>query len=180
MATPWQPLLDRASTLATRLTRLTPDQAEAVRRVVEALSGVHGTLAAMESAVAGLPEADRSPWQAAQEALAQRYYALAFPIYRTSDAVGAGPLLVVGGLALSAVACAWALVAYEYVADLQAQTELAATELAARVEAMRTDKQLPASTVGPTAAGPSARQLAMGVVGLSLLGAAWVAFRRAA
>ncbi len=176
----WRSLLDRARSASTLLTSLTEAQAQAVRAVLTGLTDAHATLSAMERAVAGLPEVERAGWQPVVKVLAQRYYTLATPIYANADEVGAAPLLVLGGLALTGVACAWALVTYEYVRDLAAQTQLAAAELDARIEAMRTNRQLPATTLGPPGGGPSAKTLLLAGAALAALGATWFTLRRAA
>ena len=176
----WGPLFERTQQLAEKLERLTEAQIAAATAVVSGLTGVHTTLSTMEGQVAALPDGERAAWRPVLKTLAQRYYQLSLPLYQHADTVAAVPLLVAGGLALTAVAVAWALVAYEYVRDLQGQTELAAAELQARVDALNAGKQLPASTLDSPSSGPSLKNAVLAALGLGVLGAGFYAFRRAA
>lgn len=85
--------------------------------------------------------------------LERRYHDLAAGLladaWPSEPATGAVPLIVIAGLAIGVVGCAWAVVAYEYMQNLREQTALLRADLDARVQAMETGKTLPASNLPP-------------------------------
>ena len=106
-------------------------------------------------------------------ALERRWHDLAAGLYADATPAGAGapgqpvvgvaPVLVVGGLALTAVGIAWAVSAYEYAVNLREQTALAERELDARVAASRDGRVLQTSTLPPPPPPPGASASNMGL-----------------
>jgi hypothetical protein len=106
-------------------------------------------------------------------ALERRWHDLAAGLYADATPTGAGapgqpvvgvaPVLVVGGLALTAVGIAWAVSAYEYAVNLREQTALAERELDARVAASRDGRVLQPSTLPPPPPPPGAAGSNMGL-----------------
>ena len=114
--------------------------------------------------------ADYQAMEARYRDLAAGFYADATPAANASPGtptVGVAPILIVAGVAIGIVAIAWAVVAYEYAANLRDQTALADRELTARVDASQTGRPLQSSTLPPPP--PSPTEQASGV-GLWLLG----------
>lgn len=103
--------------------------------------------------------------------LAAGFYADATPA-PSAPVVGVAPMLIVGGLAISAVGLAWGFAAYEYAANLKDQTALAERELDARVAATQSGRVLPPSTL-PTP--PPTPVDGARTIGLWLLGGLMVA-----
>jgi hypothetical protein len=152
------------------------------------LARVQGFAAALEQARASLDrmgprlpsppvtEADRA-WVSRYQDLERRWRDLAAGLLAdaapaSTPAVGMAPALVVGGLAVTAVGLAWAVVAYEYAVNLKEQTELADRELEARVAASQAGRALPPSTLPPAPPTPASEARS---VGLWLLGGLAVA-----
>ena len=67
----------------------------------------------------------------------------------TADEVGAVPVLVVAGIAVSVAGIAWAIAALQYATAHRERIRLFSRELAARVTALNLGQTLPASTIGP-------------------------------
>ena len=96
----------------------------------------------------------------------------------TGEAIGVAPLvaggLIVLGLAITAAAVCWAVVAYEYCVNLREQTQLKRDDLDARVDASKGGRTLQPSTVDvPTKDDvPSASTLLWGVAALAAVATA--------
>lgn len=157
-----------------------------VQRTLDELAAWASELARYE-ALARSPQATEDD-RAQLEAQRQAYELLARPILDevrevgpslagetgSPDKVGVAPVLVVGGLAVSALGVAACLVSYEWAVAGREQTRLAAQELGARVEAMRAGATLQDSTLPPpssASAAPTGRAAGW-VLGLGLVAAA--------
>jgi len=104
-------------------------------------------------------------------ALERRWTELAAGLYADATptgaqgqpSVGVAPVLVVGGVAVTAVGVAWALGAYQYAVNLREQTALAERELDARIAASREGRSLQPSTL--PAPQPQGRDLGLWLFG---------------
>lgn len=101
--------------------------------------------------------------------LAAGFYAEAQPAQKPS--LGWLPVLVVGGLAISAAAAAWAVPGYQYAVNLREQTSLAVKELEARVTASKEGRTLQPSTLPPPPDPPSLLGNSSGGGSLLMVGA---------
>jgi len=110
------------------------------------------------------------------QALEQRYHALAAGFYAESaptsrTTLGWLPVLIVGGLAISAAAAAWAVPGYQYAVNLREQTVLASKELDARIAASKDGRTLQPTTLPPPPAPmPSPLDAAKGMGSMLFLG----------
>lgn len=118
--------------------------------------------------------------------LERRWLDLAAGIYAEATpapappSFGLAPIVVVGGVAFTAVALAWAAVAWQYIANLRDQTDLAVKELAARDAASREGRSLQPATVTPPKPPGEWTLDARGLLGLgALAGLAWFIVRSA-
>lgn len=91
------------------------------------------------------------------EILEIRYHTVAAGIYTDAtcgaDRCAALPLVAIAGITLGVAACAWAVAAYEYFANLRDQTALLDHDLDARIWAMKNNKTLPAPNLAAAPAG---------------------------
>jgi hypothetical protein len=175
----WKALQARAA--STYAAALQADPSGTAARVQGFVAALEQARASLDRIAARLPaqghtEADRA-WLSRYQDLERRWRDLAAGLLAdatpaSTPAVGMAPALAVGGLAVTAVGLAWAVVAYEYALNLNEQTALAERELEARVAASAAGRALPPSTLPP--APPS---LAAGArnLGLWLLGGLVVA-----
>lgn len=160
-STGWRDLSARAA--ATYAAAVQADPTGTAARITgftTALDETRSTLDRMGPRLPSPPvtEADRVLVSRYQD-LERRWHELAAGLFAdatpvAAPTVGVAPVLVVGGLAITAVGLAWAFAAYEYAANLKDQTALAERELDARVTAANTGRVLPPSTLPPSPLSP--------------------------
>ena len=126
----------------------------------------------LDAMKARLPSPPKTPEDRAlvekYQGLEKRYHELAAGFYAESKAAGKPdmgwlPILIVGGLAISAAAAAWAVPGYQYAVNLREQTSLANKELDARVAASKEGRTLQAATLPPPPPMPSPLDAAKGM-----------------
>ena len=146
-----------------------------IQGFVSSMIGARTDLDAIASALPNPPQtAEDQALIARAAALERRYQDLAAGLladaWPSEPATGAVPLLVIAGLAIGVVGCAWAVVAYEYMVNLREQTALLRADLDARVQAMETGKTLPASNLPPPPKPPEDPDDLGGLIGWLLVG----------
>ena len=151
----WRALSARAAATYAAAVRADPTGTTArINGFTTALTGARASLDRIRLRVPAPPltEADRQ-LAARYQDLERRWHDLAAGFFADATPVpspptlGVAPMLVVGGLAITAVGLAWAFAAYEYAANLKDQTALAERELDARVAAAQAGQILPPSTL---------------------------------
>lgn len=159
----WQALSARAA--STYAAMVQADPTGTATRISGFTTALDETRATLDRIRARLPqppltEADRQAVARYQD-LERRWHDLAAGLFadavpvQSTPALGMGPALVVGGLAITAVGLAWASAAYEYAVNLKDQTALAERELDARVDASRDGRALLPSTLPPLPPSPA-------------------------
>jgi hypothetical protein len=157
-STGWRALSDQAVTSYDAAIRANPlAYAERLSGFTSALAESRRNLDAIRTKLPNPPTTDEERRLVADyQAMERRYADLAAGFYADSvpadqaqgvPVVGVAPIVVVAGVAVGAVAVAWAVVAYEYAVNLREQTTLADRELTARIEASRQGRVLPPSTL---------------------------------
>ena len=148
---------------------------------------LNASIDALGAARASLTEARAKGLDPARIAeLERRWLDLAAGIYAEATpapappSFGLAPVVVLGGVAFTAVALAWAAVAWQYIANLRDQTDLAVKELAARDAASREGRSLQPATVTPPKPPGEWTIDARGLLGMgALAGLAWFIVRSA-
>jgi hypothetical protein len=158
----WKDLAARAA--ATYAAAVRADPTGTAARINGFVSALQDARAALDRIGPRLPsppvsESDRA-FVARYQNLDRRWRELAAGLFADAapapaPAIGVAPVLVVGGLAITAVGLAWAFAAYEYAANLKEQTALAERELDARVSASEAGRVLPPSTLPAPPPSPS-------------------------
>lgn len=126
-------------------------------KIQDSMNGLFAARSNLDQAKAKLPQLGLAPEDAELRErytiMEHRYHIVAAGIYTdatsATDATGAGPLVVIAGIALGVAACAWAVSAWEYFANLRDQTKLLDNDLAARIWAMKNNATLPPPNVAP-------------------------------
>ena len=167
-STGWRELSARAG--ATYAAAVQADPTGTLARITAFTTALEASRAALDRMGPRLPnppvtEVDRALVGRVQ-GLERRWHELAAGLFAdatpVAPAVGVAPVVVVGGLVISAVGLAWAFAAYEYAANLKDQTALAERELDARVAAAQAGRVLPPSTL-PAPASPAEGARSVGV-----------------
>ncbi len=122
---------------------------ERIQGFVESMFGARVDLDTITGQLPNPPKTAADQALAARAAALERRYqdlaaGLLADAWPAEPATGAVPLVVIAGLGIGVVGCAWAVVAYEYMLNLREQTALLRADLDARVQAMQTGKTLPA------------------------------------
>ena len=151
--------------------------APTVASCVDALSAARASL--IQARAKGLEPARLNELERRWLDLAAGIYAEATPA-PAPPSFGLAPVVVIGGVAFTAVALAWAAVAWQYIANLRDQTDLAVKELAARDAASREGRSLQPATVTPPKPPGEWSIDARGLLGMgALAGLAWFIVRSA-
>lgn len=173
----WRALAQEGEDLYAAIQRAPADFEAAFARFYTLLQALRARLDAMRLKLAQLPAAERGPWQATLQALDRRWTELAAGLYgdareTQAPSVGWVPVLMVGTVAFGLSAVSWAVVAWEYLQNLDKQTALVERELDARVALSQQGLALPPSTLpAGTGAAPPPDNL-VGQASKALLGGA--------
>ena len=151
----WTALYNDA--LATLGPALQADVTSYLDKIQDAMSALFESRARLDQIKSRLGQLGAEPADAElrerDEILEIRYHTVAAGIYTDAtcgaDRCAALPLVAIAGITLGVAACAWAVAAYEYFANLRDQTALLSDDLDARIWAMKNNKTLPAPNVAP-------------------------------
>lgn len=149
----WQALYDDAMRELAPL--LQADVSSYLKRIEGAINALFYARGGLDRAQAKLGQLGDGPEDVVlrerYEILEHRYNIVAAGIYtdatRQQPQTGAVPLIAIAGLLLGVAACAWAVAAWEYFANLRDQTKLLNSDLDARVYAMKNNTTLPGSSL---------------------------------
>ena len=172
----WTALSDQATRLYSAAVTGNPAAyADKVAAFQAELAASRATLDRIKAKLPNPPvtDADRA-MVANYTAMERRYHELAAGLYADATPTGAGApgqpvvgvapvVLVVGGIALTAIGVSWAVAAYEYAVNLREQTSLAERELDARVAASRDGRVLQPNTLPPPPPSPTEQASNLGL-----------------
>lgn len=157
----WRSLYDDA--LSTLGPQIEADVSAYLSRIQDAITGLLTARATLDQIRRKLPQLGNTAKDAELREryaiLEDRYHVVAAGIYTDAtcgdDRCSALPILAIAGIVLGVAACAWAVAAWEYFANLRDQTGLLDRDLDARIWAMKNNKTLPAPNVPALPSPPS-------------------------
>lgn len=134
---------------------LQADVSSYIGRIEGAVNGLLNARAGLDRARSKLNLLGDTPEDAVlrerYEIMEHRYTIVAAGIYTDATPqtaqLGVVPLVAIAGLLLGVAACAWAIAAWEYFANLRDQTKLLNDDLDARVWAMKNNAKLPETSL---------------------------------